>query len=203
MTELTKGTQRHEQHTDPYEHYEPFDTTAALRSTIARTRADLGETISELASRTDVKARATQMVHDVRSRAKQAVRDRARRAVNRTRDMIRSGRSSAQHGLSSAQHGLQHGLSSAQHGLSSAQHGLQHGVSSAQHGLQRASRSPASIATGAGLVAALGWAVFTMRRRRRLRAERRSAVRAPWAGGMPVRMGRKGARGRAGRWGLR
>ncbi len=163
MTDVTRRTESHELHADRYEHYDPFDSHAELRNQIARTRADLGDTISELASRTDVKARATQMVHDVRSRTRQAVRHQARRAAMRTRDL----------------------------------------AGSARHRLQRVSRSPASRATGAGVGAALGWAIFVLARRRRRHSQRASGVRAPWTGGLPIRMGKTGARGRAGRWGVR
>jgi hypothetical protein len=87
---------------DPYEHFEPFDDKAALRNQIARTRADLGDTIEELAARTDVKARAKEMVTDVRSRAGQAVRSRARRVVSRTHGAARSSASSVRGGLGRA-----------------------------------------------------------------------------------------------------
>lgn len=84
------------------EHYEPFDEKAALRNQIARTRADLGETIGELAARTDVKARASQMVSDVRSRAKDAVRARARRAMTRTQGAALQGATSMGAGVARA-----------------------------------------------------------------------------------------------------
>jgi hypothetical protein len=167
MTDVTGRTEPHELRADRYEHYEPFDTHAALRSQIARTRADLGDTISELASRTDVKARATQMVHDVRSRARQAVRQRARRAAMRARGLARSG------------------------------------ASSAQRGLQRVSRNPAPVATGAGVGAALGWAMFVLVRRRKRNSSRAFGGYAPWARGLPMRMGKTGARGLARHWGMR
>jgi hypothetical protein len=110
----------------PYEHFEPFDDKAALRNQIARTRADLGETIEELAARTDVKARAREMVSDVRTRAKDAVRSRARR----TGDAARSG------------------------------------ASTVRFGLGRASRSPVSIAAGAGAGALAGYGIYELVRRR-------------------------------------
>jgi hypothetical protein len=68
-----------------FEHYEPYDDKAALRSQIASTRADLGQTIEELAWRTDVRARAVQMVSDVRTRAGNAVRSRARSGASSVR----------------------------------------------------------------------------------------------------------------------
>ena len=77
----------------PYEHYEPFDEKAALRNQIVRTREDLGETLQELAARTDVKARAKEMAADVRARTTDAVRMGARRASERTRSGASSARS--------------------------------------------------------------------------------------------------------------
>ncbi len=82
---------------DPYQHYEPYDGNAALRNQIQQTRADLGNTITELAARTDVKARAKQAVSDVQARTTQALRQRARLATMRTRSAARSGAESAQH----------------------------------------------------------------------------------------------------------
>jgi hypothetical protein len=82
---------------DPYQHYEPHDGQAALRNQIVQTRADLGETISELASRTDVKARAKEAVTEVRARTKAALKARARDATMRTRGAARSGAESARH----------------------------------------------------------------------------------------------------------
>lgn len=116
--------------TYPYEHYEPYDDKAALRNQIARTRADLGDTIQELASRADIKARARQAVSDVRQRAKDAVRSRARRATTRTRGAARSG------------------------------------ASSMRTGVRQASRSPVSIAAGAGAGALVGYGIFELLRRR-------------------------------------
>lgn len=53
---------------------------AALRADIARTRADLGDTVEELAGRVDVKARAKEAVDEAKHRSSLAVaqvRDRA------------------------------------------------------------------------------------------------------------------------------
>jgi hypothetical protein len=80
----------------PYEHWEPHDGQAALRNQITQTRADLGDTITELAARTDVKARARQAVADVRTRARDAMRGRAQLATMRTRSAARTGASSVQ-----------------------------------------------------------------------------------------------------------
>src|SRR5690606_39704931 len=78
-----------------YEHWEPYDANAALRNQITRTRADLGETLSELAARADVKARARQAVSQARDRTRAAVRERARVAAGRTGSIARAGASSA------------------------------------------------------------------------------------------------------------
>lgn len=94
--------EREDEQTRPYEHYEPYGGKDALRHQIARTRADLGETIEELASRTDVKARAKEMVSDARERAKDALRQGTRRASERTRDSARHGASSLRTGLGKA-----------------------------------------------------------------------------------------------------
>jgi hypothetical protein len=80
---------------DPYEHWEPHDGDAALRNQITQTRADLGETITELAARVDVKARARQAVAQARSRAREAVWEKTRAAAMRTKVAARSGASSA------------------------------------------------------------------------------------------------------------
>jgi hypothetical protein len=124
---------REDEQTRPYEHYEPYGGKDALRHQIARTRADLGQTIEELASRTDVKARAKEMVSDVRERAKDALRQQVHRAAQRTRDSARSG------------------------------------ASSLRTGMGRASRSPVSVAAGAGIGAAVGWGLYELLRRRRSR----------------------------------
>jgi Protein of unknown function (DUF3618) len=78
-----------------YEHWEPHDGNAALRNQITQTRADLGDTISELAARTDVKARARQAVTDARARMRNAVRAKASSATMRTQGVARTGASSA------------------------------------------------------------------------------------------------------------
>jgi hypothetical protein len=124
---------REDEQTRPYEHYEPYGGKDALRHQIARTRADLGETIEELASRTDVKARAKEMVSDARERAKDVVRQQARRATRRARESARSGASSLRTRLG--------------------------GVS----------RSPVSVAAGAGVGALAGWGIYELLRRRRSR----------------------------------
>jgi hypothetical protein len=62
-----------------YEHLEPYDEAAALRNQIVRTRADLGDTLQELASRADVKARAREAVAGAKLRAREAVRSRVSR----------------------------------------------------------------------------------------------------------------------------
>lgn len=126
-------SEREDAQTRPYEHYEPYGGKDALRHQIARVRADLGETIEELASRTDMKARAKEMVSDVRARAKVVVRQQARRAGQRTRESARSG------------------------------------ALSLRTGLDRVSRSPASVAAGAGIGAVIGWGVYELLRRRRSR----------------------------------
>jgi hypothetical protein len=122
---------------NPYEHFEPYAGPHALRSQIARTRADLGDTIQELASRADVKARAREMVSDARERTKRALRIQARRATRRTRGAAMSG------------------------------------ASSVRYGLRRASRTPASVAAGAGLGALAGYGVFELLKRRSRPARRR------------------------------
>jgi hypothetical protein len=62
-----------------YEHLEPYDQQAALRNQIVRTRADLGDTLQELAARADVKARAREAVAGAKLRAREAVRSRVSR----------------------------------------------------------------------------------------------------------------------------
>jgi ElaB/YqjD/DUF883 family membrane-anchored ribosome-binding protein len=55
-----------------------------LRAEIERTRADLGETVQELAAKADVKARAKQAVGDATDRARQklsGVKDQAAQAA--------------------------------------------------------------------------------------------------------------------------
>jgi len=79
----------------PYEHWEPYDANAALRNQITRTRADLGETLSELAARADVKARARQAMSQARDRTRDVLRNQARTAVARTSSLARTGVSSA------------------------------------------------------------------------------------------------------------
>lgn len=80
---------------NPYEHLEPYDPQAALRNQIVRTRADLGDTLQELASRTDVKARAREAVADAKVRAKQAVRSRVTHLGRRSKDAASAGGDSA------------------------------------------------------------------------------------------------------------
>jgi len=80
----------------PYEHWEPYDANAALRNQITRTRTDLGETLSELAARADVKARARQAVSQARDRTRDVLREQARSTVARTSRVARAGVSSAQ-----------------------------------------------------------------------------------------------------------
>ena len=48
---------------------------AALRTDIERTRAELGETVEQLAQKADVKARAKEKVEDVKARAHEQVDD--------------------------------------------------------------------------------------------------------------------------------
>jgi len=74
-----------------YEHLEPYDPNAALRNQIVRTRADLGDTLQELASRADVKARAREAVADAKVRAKQAVRSRVMHLGRRSKGAASSG----------------------------------------------------------------------------------------------------------------
>jgi hypothetical protein len=88
MTAGQMGTQK-------YEHWEPYDANAALRNQITRTRADLGETLSELAARADVKARARQAVSHARDRTRDALRQGARSVVAQTSRVARTGASSA------------------------------------------------------------------------------------------------------------
>ena len=71
------------------------DTNDALRNQITRTRADLGDTVTELAARTDVKARTRQAVSETREHAKDAVRDAAEAASMRTGWVAGSATSSA------------------------------------------------------------------------------------------------------------
>lgn len=85
--------------TAAYEHWEPHDHQAALRNQITRTRADLGDTITELAARTDVKARAREAVAQARTRAQETMRSKAVFAAMRTADAARSGASSARTAL--------------------------------------------------------------------------------------------------------
>lgn len=79
----------------PYEHWEPHDYQAALRNEITQTRADLGNTITELAARVDVKARARQAVSQARNRARAMVRSKAQQASMRMADGARVGAVSA------------------------------------------------------------------------------------------------------------
>lgn len=90
--------------TQSYEHWEPYDGQATLRNQITRTRADLGDTISELAARADVKARARQAVTQARTRAQTIVREKARSATMRTQDAAITGASSARHMLDRLMH---------------------------------------------------------------------------------------------------
>jgi hypothetical protein len=64
---------------ESYEHLEPYDQQAALRNQIVRTRADLGDTLQELAARADVKARAREAVAGAKVRAREAVRSQVSR----------------------------------------------------------------------------------------------------------------------------
>jgi hypothetical protein len=79
-----------------FEHWEPYDANAALRNQITRTRADLGETLSELVARADVKARARQAISQARERTRDALREGTRTAVAQTNRVARAGASSAQ-----------------------------------------------------------------------------------------------------------
>jgi hypothetical protein len=95
MSDPTSGAERPDLY--PYEHYEPYNGQAALRNQIVRTRADLGDTITELAARTDVKARAKEAVSQARTRTKAALQARARLARTRTSGAARSSAESARH----------------------------------------------------------------------------------------------------------
>jgi len=68
---------------------------AALRTEIAQTREELGETVEALAAKADVKARAKEKVDDVKARAqdqveqaKEAARDKAERLVSSTGELV-------------------------------------------------------------------------------------------------------------------
>jgi hypothetical protein len=110
------------------------DTNDALRSQITRTRADLGETVNELAARTDVKARTQQAVTEARDHARDAAREAAESASMRTGWVAGSATSSARSLLSRV------------------------GDSPAMRLLGRLGDSPATIAAGgaAGALAGLG-----------------------------------------------
>jgi hypothetical protein len=62
-------------------------SSAVLRDEIARTRADLGETVEALAAKTDVKARAKAAVADVEVKARD-VRDLAVGVARRPLPMV-------------------------------------------------------------------------------------------------------------------
>lgn len=71
------------------------DANDGLRNHIAQTRADLGETLTELAERTDLTARARETVSQTRDRAMAAARERAESATMRLGWAAGSGASSA------------------------------------------------------------------------------------------------------------
>ena len=64
-----------------HEHRDPGDATRALQDEIAQTRADLGDTLTELGARTNVKARTKRAVAKARGRAKDAVQEQANSAT--------------------------------------------------------------------------------------------------------------------------
>lgn len=69
------------------------DKVAALRSEIEQTRAELGETVEQLAYKVDVKARAKEKVEETKARAAAVAtqaRDKARDKVRETAHELRT-----------------------------------------------------------------------------------------------------------------
>jgi ElaB/YqjD/DUF883 family membrane-anchored ribosome-binding protein len=71
------------------------DEVAALRDDIARTRAELGETVEALAAKADVKARAHEKVEETKARvatmaaeAKEKAREKAEHAAETGRELV-------------------------------------------------------------------------------------------------------------------
>jgi hypothetical protein len=68
------------------------DEVAALREDIARTRAELGETVEALAAKADVKARAQEKVDETKARAAQAAVEVKDKAREKAENVAQSGR---------------------------------------------------------------------------------------------------------------
>lgn len=68
------------------------DDVAALREDIARTRAELGETVEALAAKADVKARAQRKVEATRARAVQAAAEVKAKAREKAEEAAETGR---------------------------------------------------------------------------------------------------------------
>jgi hypothetical protein len=68
----------------------------ALRSEIQQTRAELGETVEQLAQRVDVKARAKEKVDEAKARAAAAAAEAREKAREKAQHLADSGRELAQ-----------------------------------------------------------------------------------------------------------
>jgi len=145
MTARQMGTQK-------YEHWEPYDANAALRNQITRTRADLGETLSELAARADVKARARQAMSQARDRTRHALRE----ARDRARDSLRQG---ARATVASLRQGGRATVAQTSRVARTS-------ASSAQSLLDRMGRTRAGLVAGGAAGALVGFGVYALVRRR-------------------------------------
>jgi len=139
-----------------YERSEPHDANAAQRNQIAQTRADLGNTLTELAARTDVKARTRQAVSQARDRAKNQLRERAQSATTRTRQAVAQARHRAKNELQER----------AQFATMRTQEAASSGASSARDLRERAGRTPASIPVGGAVAALAALGIYAVLRRR-------------------------------------
>jgi len=74
----------------------PEDNVIALRYEIERTRAELGETVEQLAARADVKARAQEAVDEVKGRARAKATEASKRVQGLVQEVRNDPRGSAE-----------------------------------------------------------------------------------------------------------
>jgi hypothetical protein len=135
-----------------------------IREDIERTRDDLGQTVEELAAKTDVKARTRQAAE----RAKAQARERAERAKAQARERAERARAQARAKVVGRAQSVQHQSEQLRH--------------KATEGMQRARRPApaATAATAAGAAAAAAGTIIFLRRRRAAKARTRRGIWRLW-----------------------